>query len=382
MAAKSGKKKSGFIRFIKWLFVFLNVLAVLALILSYLSPFVSPASSAYIPFFGLAYPILVLMNLGFVLIWLFANWRWAFLSLLTIAAGWFLIRSHVQYSGQHRFSETEIPIKLTSYNVRNFDIYNYSKDWVTNTEKRNKIFAYLKEDQPDILCFQEFVHDRSNVFRTLDTLTEFLNAKNVHAEYTFLSRNTIEFGIATFTKYPIVGQGRIDFNNSTNNLCIFTDVLIGEDTVRIYNAHFESIHFSYADYQYAEDLATSKDVDQHKGASRRIFSLLKAAFIDRASQAELVAKHIKSCPYPILLCTDLNDTPASYAYQQLTDDLDDAFIECGSGLGSTYEGIFPSFRIDYLFHSDDFEAYNFVTRKLKYSDHYPVSCDMVLKKGE
>ena len=66
----------------------------------------------------------------------------------------------------------------------------------------------------------------------------------MYAEYSFVSRGVNEFGIATFSRYPIVDKGRIDFPNSKNNLCIYTDLQIGKDVVRVYNAHFESLHFS------------------------------------------------------------------------------------------------------------------------------------------
>lgn len=377
MTAQKSTKKKGVFRFIKVIFIFLNVLCVLALGAAYLSPYISPASNSYLPFFGLAYPVLILVNLLFVIIWLFFNWHWSLLSFLSICAGYSHIFSHIQYSKEHSFGKNEYPVKVLSYNVKNFDLYNYSKDWKTNQQKRNLIFELIQKEQPGIICYQEFVNDLSGVFKTLDSLVKIQEAANVHAEYTVVSRNTIQFGIATFSKYPIVAKGRIDFDNSTTNICIYTDILLGKDTVRIYNAHFESIHFSKKDYEYASDFAGQSDMDKQKKSSRRILSLLRAAFSDRASQAEKVAEHISKCTYPVILCTDLNDTPCSYSYHQLSKTLDDAFIESGSGIGNTYAGIFPSFRIDYIFHSHDFNAYNYRTIKVEYSDHFPISCEIV-----
>jgi endonuclease/exonuclease/phosphatase family metal-dependent hydrolase len=374
----SGKKKGGF-RFIRYFFIFINLIIALALIASYFSPYVSPEKNSYLPFFGLAYPLLVVANLVFVVLWLFFKARYSLLSLIVILAGFMQIKSHLQISKNHSFSENEFPIKVFSYNVKNFDLYNYTKDWKPQFEKRNQIFSLVKNESPDIICFQEFVNDLSGEFKTKDTLVKFLTAKNVHFEYTVVSKEIIQFGIATFTKYPIVGQGRLDFNNSSTNLCIFTDVLIGKDTVRIYNAHFESIHFDKKDYEYASEVTSLTDLDQHKGGSKRILSLLKAAFVDRASQVEKVADHIGKCHYPVIFCTDLNDTPSSYAYHQISKKLEDAFIESGNGFGNTYAGIFPSFRIDFIFHSKEFSSYNYSTLKVNYSDHYPVSCDMVKK---
>ena len=47
----------------------------------------------------------------------------------------------------------------------------------------------------------------------------------------------------------------------------------------------------------------------------------------------------------------LNDTPMSYSYHQLDRLLLDAYAESGSGIGHTYVGAFPSFRIDHIMHS-------------------------------
>lgn len=378
MAAASGKKHR--FRFIRWIFIFLNILFVLALLAAYLCPYISPEKYSFLPFFGLSYSLLVAANLVFVLIWLFVRVRWSLLSLITILLGFNHIIAHLQYSKAHEFAAGEKVIKVLSYNVRNFDIYNYNMEWRSNTNNRNNIFGLLKDKQPDILCLQEFVNDLSGVFKTKDTLVEFLDAKNVHAEYSVTSREINQFGIATFTVYPIVGQGRINLPNSTTNLCIYTDVLIDKDTVRIYNAHFESIHFSKSDYDYTNKVTGLAKVDSYEKGTARIFELLRKAFIDRASQVVLIEKHIESCKYPVILCTDLNDTPCSYAYHHISDGLKDAFIESGNGFGHTYAGIFPAFRIDYIFHGKSFEAWNYHTIEVDYSDHHPIMCELAKRK--
>jgi endonuclease/exonuclease/phosphatase family metal-dependent hydrolase len=252
---------------------------------------------------------------------------------------------------------------------------------VSNHAKRNKIFKFLQSESPDIICFQEFVNDLSGSFKTKDTLVTFLKAKNVHAEYTVVSKSVNEFGLATLTSFPIVHKGRIDFPNSRTNLCIYTDVLVNKDTLRIYNAHFESIHFSHADMLFAEKITAAKAEknEQLKDKSQRIMRLMKTAFQKRAVQADLVANHIKTCPYPVILCTDLNDTPVSYSYHRLKDDLNDAFTESGSGFGHTYTGFYPSFRIDYILISKALLSADFASIPSDNSDHYPVRCFIKMK---
>ena len=64
------------------------------------------------------------------------------------------------------------------------------------------------------------------------------------------------------------------------------------DTVRIYNAHFESIHFSHEDVLFAEKVtsAQAENDEKFKDKSLRILRLMKKAFQKRAVQAEIVAQ--------------------------------------------------------------------------------------------
>lgn len=101
---------------------------------------------------------------------------------------------------------------------------------------------------------------------------------------------------------------------------------------------------------------------------------LKYAFKKRAHQADVLTEHIQSSPYPVIVCGDFNDTPVSYSYRKIRKDLVDAYIKSGRGIGNTYSGVFPSYRIDYILHSRDIQSVGFETIKVNYSDHYPVSC--------
>lgn len=375
--AKS-KKRTGF-----WqkLLLLINFLVIIALLLSYLSCYVSPAKFWIPAFAGLAFPYILLANIIFVVLWLFIRLKFSLFSVVAIILGFNQIMASFQFhSGSKALADKDY-FKVISYNVRNFDLYNYKKNWDYTFTKRNNIFDFLKTESPDIICFQEFVNDLSGGFKTKDTLVTFLKTKNVHAEYTVISRKVNEFGLATLTSFPIVNKGRIDFPNSKTNLCIYTDVLVGTDTLRIYNAHFESIHFNHQDMEFAEHITAAKTEKEEKvkEKSKRILSLMKKAFQKRAVQVDLVANHIRTSPYPVIFCTDLNDTPISYAYHKLKDNLNDAFTESGSGFGHTYTGFYPSFRIDYILISEALQAADFASIPSDNSDHYPVRCFIKIK---
>jgi endonuclease/exonuclease/phosphatase family metal-dependent hydrolase len=88
---------------------------------------------------------------------------------------------------------------------------------------------------------------------------------------------------------------------------------------------------------------------------------------------------VNESPYPVILCGDLNDTPVSYCYRQFSRTLYDSFVESGNGIGQTYIGVVPSNRIDYIFHSEEFETANFTTHQVNYSDHKPISVEIGFK---
>jgi endonuclease/exonuclease/phosphatase family metal-dependent hydrolase len=364
----------------------INWFFVLCLLISNYAHLISPEKFVWIAFAGLVFPFFVCINIIFLLYWVIRR-RWnLFYSLIALALSWSLITKFVafHYNGNRQNLKVN-SYKVLSYNVRVFDIYNYDKHWVSNTEKRNKIFNYFTQESADIICLQEFVDDRSGRFRTLDTIPLFQKAKNFHFETTLNVRKKNLFGIVTFTTFPIVNKGKIIFGSRTNNICIFTDVMIDKRIVRIYNMHLQSIKFGEEDYDFADRVRDSpyKEIESDKDLkkeSKQIMKRLKKAFIKRAAQAEQVARHIRTCPYPVILCGDFNDTPSSYAYYTLAYRFIDAFCESGKGLSQTYVGgSFPSFRIDYIFHSKELLTANYKKDEVVYSDHYPITCEFSFK---
>lgn len=363
----SKKKKKSKRYIINSIMTFCNHIAAISLLLSYLANYISPERLWVIAFFGLAYPVLVIINILFIVYWTLQLKKRAFYSLIVIFGGWLQLNSFFQIHFNNQTNNTQKPIKVMSYNVKVFDLYN----WTHNLETRNNIFSLIGDEDPDILCLQEFFSRDSSKYNNLEKLTSFQKAKHVHVEYTTNSVKNQHWGIATFSKYPVVGKGKVDFGYRGNNVCIYTDLQVGKDTIRIYNMHLQSIAFGTDDYRYMDDLEKNKETEDIEH-SKNIVKRLKRAFIKRAKQADLIQESISKSPYPVIVCGDFNDTPASYTYATISENLKDAFVEAGNGFGKTYSGKFPSFRIDYILHSNQFKAYEFRTIHEELSDHYPI----------
>ncbi len=352
--------------FIKFILISINVFFAVLLILSAYSSLIDPVDLVFPSFLGLAFPFILLCNVIFIVFWIIFSKRLLFLSVISIL---------ISLPGLLNFLQFNLPgsevdtIKVMSYNVRLFDLYN----WSDNIETRDKIFDQLSGQNADIYCFQEFYHtDQKGKFETRDTLITFLNAKNYREAYTHKMRGEQYFGIATFTKFPIINSGKIIFENDDNNICLYTDVKVGSDTIRIYNLHIASIRFSYDDYTFVENIdSKSQSEDLEKGA-RTIYHRLSNAFVKRSIQSKKILKHVKLSPYPVILCGDFNDSPNSFCYDLFSAVLDDSFKEAGRGIGKTYIGAFPSFRIDFIFHSKELKAQNYITLPGKFSDHHAI----------
>ena len=355
-----------------------NVLAVLVLLLTYLAPHVSPMRAWWLSLLALSYPFQLIVHAGFILWWTVFRPKRVLLSALTVLLGWSHVTDHVQLAGRKEPVKTEgsTAVKLLSYNVRLFDLYN----WSGNKTTRDSMFAFFEREQADILCLQEYFHrDSGEPFVTGRALVKDLGYVHNHELFTKRTSRGQQFGIATFSRLPILAHGHVDLGVHTNNQCIWVDIRLADDTVRVYNAHLASYHFGGAEHRFLEQLDTDTDSDTLKRGGLRILKLLRRGMRQRAGEVDRIAAHIRESPHPVIYCGDMNDVPMSYGYGLLRDGLLDAFVESGRGLGGTYIGNLPSFRIDHIMHAGSVESWNFRTHPEAFSDHHPVSCMLALE---
>ncbi|WP_377131189.1 endonuclease/exonuclease/phosphatase family protein [Rufibacter roseus] len=360
------------------LIVFLNIGAAVALVLSHFSSYINPSFFWVASLVALTFPALLFLNLLFILYWLLVKSRAIFISMFAVLISFDNLKTQLQMNLlADELPEQAEQMRVLSFNARLFDLYR----WSGNPRTREKIFKMVQEESPDIVCFQEFYTSKKAGRNNLDTLIVLQRAKNNHVAYTETLRKTDHWGIATFSVYPIVHKGNILFNEETNNLCIYTDLLVGQDTVRVYNVHFQSNRFKREDYEFLENPGAVPSSDEKIAASRNIIRRLQVGAIKRARQVEKVAEHIKNSPYPVIICGDFNDPPASFTYNKISKGLEDAFVKTGWGVGNTYNGLYPILRIDYLLHSPEFSSSGYRTIRQNLSDHYPILADIWLPKG-
>jgi endonuclease/exonuclease/phosphatase family metal-dependent hydrolase len=376
--AEQKKTRSAFLRFLQ----VLTGILLMGLLLSYLAPFVHPNTFRLLPFFGLAYPVIIVMVFIVLIFWIFLKSRIVWLIAAFILLGGKLHFRIVATGGdKENIPPAEQQLHVMSYNVRLFDLYTAATD--EKYTNRNAIFTYIQKHDPDIICFQEFYHqDKPTTFSTRDTLIQLLSIKDYHERYAHKLNGRQNFGVAVLSKYPLIAKGDVMFHTQGEqdfNYCVFVDIVKNKDTFRVYNVHLQSIKLQQDDYSVFDKSGGSKAAEK-PSVIGLLLDKLTIAYPKRAEQARTVTEHIQSSPYPTIVCGDFNDTPLSYAYNQFNRLLTDAFRNCASGIGSTYVGKVPAGRIDYIFHSPELESSHFVIQQKAFSDHRAISCKIFKPK--
>ena len=341
----------------------------LGLITGGLSIYVNPEDAWGIAFFGLLFPYLLLLNIFFLFFWVIVRFRYTIVSIIAILLAFPVLKTYFAFhAGRKEKVSSSLSVKVMSYNVRNFNLYN----WSNQAKTLDKIIEMIADEKPDIACFQEFFNADSGKFQTSKQLMQRAGFKYFRFMKSVSREHYGAWGIATFSRYPIVNHGEIRFENSEFNSSLFTDIMIDSTTVRVFNAHLQSVYLSKGDYEYLEHV--SEDQDVQVKPTKRIATKLKHAFLIRAPQAIKMKEEINKSPYPVIVCGDFNDTPASFCYHTVAGNLQDAFVSAGWGIAPTYAGLFSAYRIDYILCDGEFSVSNYVTRCEEYSDHYAIEC--------
>jgi endonuclease/exonuclease/phosphatase family metal-dependent hydrolase len=367
MCSKKSKKRS----FFQWVLIILTILSVLCLVLSYVAFFISPAKVWFLAFFGLAYPVILAVNLLFVILWLLMRKIFIWIPLIAILIGFSHVLSIIEFRSNDG-PPASGSIKVLSYNIHGESEY-YKKPSANGN--LSAVLDFISEQKPDILCIQEFYSVTKDSTKIFEKISEKINMKYYFFKnyYKYKKKKKID-ALVIFSKFPILRTGYNQNDHFSTN-SIYIDVLINDEVVRIYNIHLESFQFGQDDYTFYSNLKEAEtNKTPIKEGTMKIIMKLRKAYELRAQQVDHLWPSIKSSPYPVIICGDLNDTPSSYTYQVLTTGLKDGFKKAGNGfIGNTYRGNLPSFRIDYILYDKKFEAYNYEKFDIPLSDHYPIS---------
>ena len=170
---KASENKQAFPWYLK-LLMWINIFDALFLFGAYLGTHISPNSMGYLYFLGLGYPIILAIALVFMLFWLFVRRKLALISAVVLLLGF----NHLRHFYAVTLWQTDLvdSFKVMSFNVHIFDLYNLEG----RAEVRDDIVDFLKKEDNDVICFQEFYHQKGPTsFPTESVISEALGITNI-----------------------------------------------------------------------------------------------------------------------------------------------------------------------------------------------------------
>ena len=362
-------------RFVSKSMFFLFLICCAGFALGVLSTYISPSWFWPLGYFGLASPFFLIFLILFLIYWLLTSNKKCIWPLLVLVLGGNTATNVFSISLKKESTNTKDAIKVMSYNVRNFELY----DWDNNAGKRDIMFALIDKEQPDIICFQEF-YDHPGGHTTLAGAAQKLGFNHTYFEVGVRARENQSFGAAIFSRFPIIAKQRILPNTKgKGNLAIQADIITNEDTIRVYNLHLASIRLEEDDYEYLDEIKEEGTKAANKKRSKQLVKKIREAFVQRSLQAGQIKREIRKSPYPAIIAGDFNDIPSSFTYRVIKKDLKDTHKSQHVGMGGTHTGVAPFLRIDYILTSPEFEIHAQKTIKKKISDHFPVVAEVSLK---
>ena len=360
-----------------------------------------PAGAFWPVVFGaLTTPVALALTGLLLLYWVRRNWRVALLPALVLVLTWPHVQRGLALNVRQWLTrqaggaplDNKAPtvpprdaVRLLSANVRIFNLYAELRD--PDFASSKAFIRWLAQSPADVLCLQEFYTEPKSAGKDGDVFQteEYLGrGSGRHAFVSTSLTNAIggEFGIAIFSRFPVVRRGTIPFGRLSQNHAMWADLarpaLPGRaaDTIRVFNLHLQSMSMDENDIAAA---ATSSAGLRQKAPN--LLRRFRNGAMARGTQVDTVLAHVARSPSPVLLAGDLNDLPYSYAYDQLADHLQNAWATAGLGIGATYNGKLPGLRIDQQFVGPQWQVLDCrVHREIRWSDHFPIEALYQLRR--
>lgn len=346
-----------------------NVATVLTMLLLGYAGCFNPVEHSILACSTLLFPVFLVINLLFLVFWLFFHWKGAIIPFVGYVICYFPIRTYIPFNIAS--DPPEGAIKVVSYNVAG---YGYGTLGLPNDEP-SEVVSWLIDSDADIICIQEGSSSCSD-----PRMEEVLKKKYEHIKQEQKKSGTT---LTLFSRFPILKSEFIEYE-SKGNASVAFEIDYHNKEVVVVNNHLESNKLSQeVKKNFKQMVKGDLTTEEAKGESRELFGLLREAVKERAPQAEAVAAYIaqrRDEGKSVIVCGDFNDNPLSYTHRTIAKDLTDCYVSSGRGPGWTYARGGMRVRIDNILCSDEWEPYSAkVDTKVTVSDHFPIVCWLKMK---
>ncbi len=308
---------------------------------------------------GLAFPVLLLTNAAFLVLFLVFRKRLVIIPVLGFIVCYIPVRIYSPLNVPH--ATPDDAIKVMSYNVFAFN---------APEQGLKPIADYINNSGASIVCMQEAAFN--------DDVRQAFSKEYPYIDTIRNDRNGDQ--LLVVSKFPILSKTRINAD-LPGCVCGAFEILIGEDRTTVINCHFEGSGLSLDDRRDFRDMMKGKMGGDTIGReSKRMIVRLGESAKKRVPQVEGVIRYIKSRKdEPVLLFGDFNDNPISYCHSRMAKTLTDCYVATANGPGISYHYNMLYVRIDNVMCSAHWQPFNFkVDRDIAVSDHYPI-CGYVKK---
>ena len=363
------RERGLFGKLLVFIFALLAFVGLVAMALSVLNAYVDPNRFIWTTFFGLAFWVILFYNVLMLMILLALKSRKAWIAVLALLIA---VPGFSKSYSRGKKVEADSGIRIMSYNVHNFK----HVDGKTDQEAfAYKVMNMVRDQNPDILCCQEFAGFKSGKSRP-QSIQEF--AEGAGFQYVYFNRKNNYAGNVVFSKYPIDKVSDVSDFAQENTYGIMVSVDAGEKG-KFHVANIHLLSYMITDSEI-ESLTTPQERQQYEALGKKLVKKLNLAFQCRSEEMQKVLDGLAPIEGPVIVCGDFNETPLSYNYRQMQKaGFVDTFTKVGHGIKPTYAGKLPLLRIDYAWANDGVTPLDFKRYRWKASDHYPIILDFAIE---
>ncbi|MDZ7721589.1 MAG: endonuclease/exonuclease/phosphatase family protein [candidate division KSB1 bacterium] len=261
------------------------------------------------------------------------------------------------------------PVKPDAKAPQNLRVMSWNIGMDAERMESEQMVGFIRRENPDIICIQEFQTGQRRVF--VDQLSD-------QYPYQKWSRRVSDYGGgAILSRLPFLHSELVSINSEYDPDSPITithaSVSWRDKQIDVYNCH---LHHS-ANYL----------LEQFMG--KRDFKLYnhdaQTGYMRHRDEARQLASRLFPVERPLIVTGDFNDTPNSWVYQLYSKYLKNSFASAGWGLGTTFAEYritdkvpvpvkaekINILRIDHIFYSHDFQAFETQVYNTVESGHKP-----------
>lgn len=323
---------------LRFIVLLIHISIILALLAGLLNAYISPKTFGALNLLSLAFPVLMFFNLLFCMIWIIL---WKKRAAVFLALSVFLITPTRRWVNYSITSKEKEDFKLVIFNTRN------------GTLGKQEVADYLNNSGADILLLQE--------------TTELFELKN----YPYKIENYSQLKV--YSKFPVKKHEDLK-TDVLNGNSMYADIEINGKNIRFVTLYMEPFYLD------KEMVKPTSNMDVNERKLKDLIKRLIPTFKEHQKQLDNTMDVVDNSPYPVVFAGDFNAVPNSYEYYRASKNLQDAFLEAGSGSSTSFPDFKFPLSIDHIFVSESIKSLSYsVDRSVEISDHYPILATFKIK---